>query len=126
MKKNDLVLVISILLVVGAFLIGYHRYQVMHTGENAMVTVSVAGEAYGEYSISENRTEKILLPDGNYNILVIEDGFVSVSEASCRDKICLNHAHIHYSGEEIVCLPNKVIIGIVNGEESDIDGFAGQ
>jgi hypothetical protein len=126
MKKNDMILIISILLLAGAFLVGYRRYQIMNTGDNARVTVTVAGEAYGEYSISEDRTEKILLPDGNYNILEIKDGYVSVSEASCRDKICVNHAHIHYSGEEIVCLPNKVIIGIINGEESDIDGFAGQ
>ena len=54
--------------------------------------------------------------------LEIKDGEAQISEASCPDQICVNHMHIHYSKEMIVCLPNGLIAEIVNGEERDIDG----
>ena len=31
------------------------------------------------------------------------------------------HFHIHYSGETIVCLPNKLVVEIVGGEDDDVD-----
>ncbi len=87
-----------------------------------MAVVTIDGQLYGKYPLSEDMELKITQDNGEYNILHIEDGYASVTEASCRDKICVNHSHIHYSGDTIVCLPNKVVVSIENGEEDDIDG----
>ena len=61
------------------------------------------------------------MPDGSYNLLVIQDGKADVTEASCPDGICVNHRAISKQGQSIVCLPNKVVVEIENGEESDLD-----
>ena len=33
----------------------------------------------------------------------------------------MNHRAVSRQGETIVCLPNKVVVEIENGEESDVD-----
>ena len=45
---------------------------------------------------------------GGTNHLIIKDGEVWVSEATCPDKICVHQGKIHMDGEIIVCLPNKM------------------
>lgn len=93
----------------------------MQTANSPKVVVTVDGEEYGTYPLDEELTETITLSDGTYNVLEIKDGYASISEASCRDQICVNHFHIHYSGETIVCLPNKLVVEIVGGEDDDVD-----
>ena len=122
MKKNDVIL-IAILLVVALLTAGGMRiWQMNNTKDTANVVVTIDGEVYGTYPLSEDRTERIELPDGSYNILVISDGYADVTEASCPDQICVKHNHIRYSKESIVCLPNKVVVTVEGGEENEIDG----
>ena len=45
-------------------------------------------------------------------------------EASCPDKLCVKHNKIHYNYESITCLPNRVYVRIVGGEESELDAVA--
>lgn len=122
MKKNDVIL-IAVLLVVALLTAGGMRiWQMNNTKNSANVVVTIDGEVYGTYPLSEDRTERIELPDGSYNILVISDGYADVTEASCPDQICVKHNHIRYSKESIVCLPNKVVVTVEGGEENEIDG----
>ena len=122
MKKNDIIL-IAVLLVVALLTAGGMRiWQMNNTKDTANVVVTIDGEVYGTYPLSEDRTERIELPDGSYNILVISDGYADVTEASCPDQICVKHNHIRYSKESIVCLPNKVVVTVEGGEDNDIDG----
>ena len=122
MKKNDVIL-IAVLLVVALLTAGGMRiWQMNNTKDTANVVVTIDGEVYGTYPLSEDRTERIELPDGSYNILVISDGYADVTEASCPDQICVKHNHIRYSKESIVCLPNKVVVTVEGGEENEIDG----
>ncbi|MCR5580761.1 MAG: NusG domain II-containing protein [Pseudobutyrivibrio sp.] len=122
MKKNDVYLIIIILLVTAVAVVAMQFRQHKDTNTSPTAVVTVDGEVYGTYPLNEDRTERIELEDGSYNILSIHDGYAEIIEASCPDQICVNHMHIHYKGETIVCLPNRVVVEIINGEESDIDG----
>lgn len=123
MKKNDIYL-IGVIVLLAVLVIAFTQISRRSKDvEDAQVVVIIDGEEIATYSLSKNRTEKIEQEDGNYNLLQIQDGYVEVLEASCRDKICVNHHHIHYQGETIVCLPNKVVVEIVGGEENDVDGM---
>ena len=123
MKRNDIILIAVLLVVSIGLLIGVNVYRKNNTSGSAKVEVTVDGKVYGTYPLDEDRQERIELADGSYNILKISDGKASVIEASCPDKICVNTADIHYTDETIVCLPNKVVVKIVNGEENDVDGM---
>ncbi|SOC06354.1 NusG domain II-containing protein [Pseudobutyrivibrio ruminis] len=122
MKKNDLKLIVTVLVVAVVFWLGMSLYQKYNTANQAYVLVTIDGVEYGKYPLNKDITERIEFEDGSYNVLEIKDGEAQISEASCPDQICVNHMHIHYSKEMIVCLPNGLIAEIVNGEERDIDG----
>ena len=122
MKKNDLKLIVTVLAVAVVFWLGMSLYQKYSTANQAYVLVTIDGVEYGKYPLNKDTTERIEFADGSYNVLEIKDGEAQISEASCPDQICVNHMHIHYSKEMIVCLPNGLIAEIVNGEERDIDG----
>ena len=83
--------------------------------------MTVDGVEYGRYPLSEDHTETIRFEDGSYNRFAIQDGYVSMPEASCPDQICVHHSRISRNKETIVCLPDKVVITIENGEDSGID-----
>ncbi len=123
MKKNDLILIASLIIIAFAILLGQRLWQKSNTTENAYVVVTVDGQEYARYTLKEDREETITLDNGAFNKLVISDGKVSMEEASCPDKICVNHAAIHYSNESIVCLPNKVVVTIEGGEDNEVDAI---
>ena len=95
-------------------------YQKVST-KNAVAVVTVDGVEYGRYPLSEDHTETIRFEDGSYNRFAILDGYVNMPEASCPDQICVHHNKISRNKETIVCLPDKVVITIENGEDSGID-----
>lgn len=119
-RKNDMILILALLIVALIAYFGIGIYQEMNTRDGVAV-ITIDGVEYGRYPLAEDIVEKIELPDGAYNLLVIEDGQADVTEASCPDGICVNHREISKRGQSIVCLPNKVVVEIINGEESEID-----
>lgn len=48
----------------------------------------------------------------NYNTVEIKGGSVSVTEASCKNQVCVRHGSISSPGESIVCLPNRLVVSI--------------
>ena len=106
-RRNDVILVLGLLLVI--FAAGLALFLFRSVGDT--VTVTVNGEKYAEYSLSEDREVEIRVGEG-YNILVIEEGRAYVRVASCPDGICSSHRPIGHDGESIICLPNKVVIEI--------------
>ena len=47
-------------------------------------------------------------------ILVIHDGNADMESADCPNQICVHHSAISHTGETIVCLPNKVVIEVID------------
>lgn len=120
--RNDIILIAVLIVLAAASYIGINVYQRVSTRE-PLAVVTVEDVEYGRFPLNVDVTEKIELPDGAYNILVIKDGRADVTEASCPDGICVNHRAISRQGETIVCLPNQVVVEIENGEESDVDSM---
>ena len=121
-RKGDVVLIAVILVLAVAAYVGIKFYQGMST-EEPVAVVTVDGAEYGRFPLDVDVTEKIELLDGAYNILVVKDGAADITEASCPDGICVNHRAVSRQSETIVCLPNKVVVEIQNGEESDVDSM---
>lgn len=118
--KNDILLILAVLILAG----GIWLYTHLTREEGAEVVVSVAGEelcrlpldADGEYMIGDGEKR---------NLLVISDGKARIAEASCPDHVCVKSGEVSFNGQTLVCLPNKVVVGIVGGSEGEVDGVAG-
>ena len=52
------------------------------------------------------------------NVVTVENGTVRVSYADCPDKVCVNRGAVSGGAVPIVCLPHKLEIRIVDGENS--------
>lgn len=63
--------------------------------------------------------------NGGSNILIIQDGQTWMSEANCPDLICVRQGKIHYSGQVITCLPNRLTVTIEGGESGGVDLIVG-
>ena len=113
-RRNDLLLILGLLLVIA--LAALSLTVIRQSGDT--VTVRVDGVLQGEYRLSEDTEVEIRTPNG-YNILVIENGYAYVREASCPDGICVSHRPISHSGESIICLPNKVVIELHTQDRTD-------
>ena len=111
--RNDIILICAILL--AAAMLSLLLFAFRKDGE--YVSVVQNGNEIARYSLSENVT--VTLENGGTNVLVIENGYAFISDASCPDKICVHHRKIHCAGEAITCLPNKTVIKIVSGEGVD-------
>lgn len=57
-----------------------------------------------------------------YNLFACENGEVWMIRSSCPDLICVNHRAVSETGENIICLPHKLVIEITGAQEQDLDG----
>ena len=60
--------------------------------------------------------------DGSYNAVTIKDGKIAVTEANCPDQYCVKQGFCN-SGEQIVCLPHRLVISFLG--ESEVDSAVG-
>ena len=134
-RKADIILFIA-LVVLG--LAASFALSMSHSaaGANAKVIIESGGGLYATYPLFEDRTLVVPAPKQSkvdapaadpgdaaasqydyYNVVEIKDGKVSVTEASCKNQVCVRHGAISRSGESIVCLPNRLVVRIENGSE---------
>lgn len=116
--KGDLILIV-VLIVLGGLGILLSNRLLSTTDLGNKVQIEIDGEIYEAYSLGENfRNIRVESPRG-YNVLRIDDSKVRVIEADCPDQICVHFGWIQRAGQTIVCLPNRLIVRVVSGENSD-------
>ena len=108
LKKRDFILALFLIL---AFLVLWQISDFSEKGNT--VHISIDGREVGKYYLSEAE-RRIEIGEGN--ILTIYNNEAWMSYADCPDKICVKRGKVSHSGEEIICMPNHVIIR-VRGEE---------
>lgn len=117
-KKADIVL-FCILLIAGTSL-SLISYTSASAGEK--VEISVDGELYGTYRLSENQVIEVHQGDA-LNKITIKDGYVQMSYSTCKNQVCIHDGRINKTNQSIVCLPNRVVVEIKGGEE-DFDAIS--
>ena len=86
------------------------------------MTVYRNGALTDTFPLNEDREVRYALENGDYNIVVIKDGEVSVTEASCPDQICVRHGPTDQTADPIVCLPNSLVVEVVSPDSQQLDG----
>ena len=134
-RKADIILFI-VLVVTGLAVSAALTLSHGEAGSDAKVIIESGGDLYATYPLSEDRTVVVPAPkqisadapaaDGAasaseqydyYNVVVISGGSVAVTEASCKNQVCVKHGAITRPGESIVCLPNRLVVRIQSGSE---------
>lgn len=117
-RRRDLIVIASLLVLSLALylILGAART------EGGTVVVRVDGVETERHALSENGVYPL---NGGSNILVIADGQAWLSEANCPDLLCVRQGKIHYTGQSIICLPNRLTVTVEGGEENDVDFVVG-
>ncbi|MBQ9272960.1 MAG: NusG domain II-containing protein [Mogibacterium sp.] len=132
-RKADIILFI-VLVLTGLAASAALSLSHSDAGADARVIIESGGDLYARYPLSEDRTVVVPAPkqissdssaadkDASpsdqydyYNVVEISGGTVSVTEASCKNQVCVKHGAISGTGESIVCLPNRLVVRIESG-----------
>lgn len=108
----------------GVCVIVFIVFSVMHRSQGSIIVITRNGELYGTYNLSQNQTIEIENTDHEVtNTLQIEDGVAKMIEADCPDKLCMHQKAISVSKENIVCLPNRIVVTVEADHNEGLDGF---
>ena len=114
--KFDIILIISIALLLGAWLVFWIVSS--NNTKSKYAVVAHDGNEILKIDLSIDNTYKLHdLPDGGHleykMIVIVENGKIKVKESECPNHDCIQKGFIQNIGDVIVCLPNKVTIKVV-------------
>lgn len=117
--KADII-IIGVIVLSAALLFFVPKW--IHAGEKeGTVQILQDGKLLYEYSLYKEQTISVAFGEQGYNLVMIGNGSVQVTDADCPDKLCVKQRHISKNGESIICLPHKLVVQIVSKEESGPD-----
>lgn len=114
MKKNEKIFILGILILAVLLWAGM---ALVRRGSHQSIRITVDGEEYGTYSLSEDQVIRI----NDTNICEIRDKKVKMTEANCPDQLCVHQRAVDEHGGTIICLPNRVVIEGEKGGEVRYD-----
>ena len=106
-KKRDIILALVLIL------LGIVCYGVIRLGQKkgSQVIIYEDQKEIGRYDLNTDTTKEIQTAKG-MNILEIKNGMAYVTEADCPDQVCIRMGKISKTGENIVCLPHKLVMKV--------------
>jgi hypothetical protein len=119
-KRNDLILLGAVILLGLAVIL----FMNISKTDGSQVRITVDGKEYKTLPLNKDTTFTVELENGEWNTFVIKDGYVDMIEASCPDMLCVKSSDIHFNHDTIVCLPNKVVLEVINAEDNEVDAVA--
>ncbi len=112
LRRGDyLVLLVTLLMLPWLY---YTLWGDQRAGEYARILVG--GEQLELVSLHQPRTIEIPGELG-MSILEVLDGKIRFVESACQSKQCVHSGWISKGGEVVSCLPNRVSIAILGGEQ---------
>jgi hypothetical protein len=107
-KKNDVILIVLIVLIAGLLML----WISLSRKEGQKVVISVDTEVVKELSLNKDQEYLVELDNGGWNRVIIQDGICWVEEANCPTQDCVSMGQISMTGQSIICLPHKVLVQI--------------
>lgn len=126
-KKRNTVLLFGIMIVLSGTIFLLQNTVLKKTGSYALVEVD--GKEVARLPLKEDAQICVDTQEEGYNIIKVQDGAVSVTEANCPDKVCVDTGKLRTMGGVIACLPHKLVVTVVGESEDenvdenvDVDG----
>ena len=93
-------------------------------GSAVMLRITLDGTVVGEYSMEEAQALSPLAIDAPWPVtLEAEQGRIRVAESSCPGRDCVHTGWIDAPGEQIICLPNRLIISLIGEHDASTEDF---
>ena len=112
-KKLNLILIVVIAAVACAGLFATRLMGANTDADTATVVIRDGEQNVYELPLGQDAT-KTITTDLGTNVIEIKDGRVHVEEADCPNQDCVHQGWIDAAGQQIVCLPHKLTVDIVD------------
>lgn len=112
-KRLNLILVLAIAAVACVGLVATRLMGANTNADTATVVIRDGEQNVYELPLSQDTT-KTVTTDLGTNLIEIKDGRVRVEEANCPNQDCVHQGWVDAAGEQIVCLPHKLTVDIVD------------
>ena len=109
MKKRDMI-IIALALAAAAALWLFSQLSLGNAA--ADVVVRVNGQELLRRPLAVDGSYEVAQPDGSVNVLTIRQGAAYISEANCRDGLCISQGKMKNGAKTIVCLPHNLVVTI--------------
>lgn len=123
-KRAIIISAVIVVITAGSILCIIYMYKTADTGTYAYIYQNDRVIQTIDLSNTDD-TYRITIkaPDGGYNIIEVRQGSIGVAEASCPDGLCMNMGFIDNSLMPVTCLPNHLVIKVIDEEETnELDG----
>ncbi|MFB0506233.1 MAG: NusG domain II-containing protein [Thermodesulfobacteriota bacterium] len=91
--------------------------------EGKRVVIELDGDVVGNFPLKDDR----LLPvEGKLGKTWVKmaEGRVRIVDSPCPYKLCVKSGSIRMSGENLICLPNKVVVRIAGDDGEAVDAVS--
>lgn len=97
------------------------------SGNFLTATVVLDGETIAQYDLTTLTEPVTLEVDGASYPLTIqaEPGRIRILESSCPGQDCVHTGWADQAGQQIICLPNRLVISLEGSTTEDIDAVTG-
>lgn len=121
-RRKDILVIAAVLLIAAA---AYGIMMLARSGQqiSGMVEVYADGALQASAPLDKNAELTVEQPNGDLNIVKIEDGAVWMEHSSCKNQLCLSQGTItadnwtrRAMGRTIICLPNHVYVELALAE----------
>ena len=108
-KKKLAVIITAAVLFIAALI--FTLTVLLSGSEKHIAEITSDGNVIRVIDLSTAPDETFTVESANgTNTVTVKNGTISVTEASCPDKICVKHGELRTEMLPIVCLPNRLII----------------
>lgn len=123
MKKGDIVIIILVISL-SLTLVSMNFLKNRSNNHELKGIIYYNGQIYKEVNLNKDQEFEVITDIGR-NLVKVHDNGIEIIEADCETQVCVDTKIAKKNGEMVVCLPNKIVIEVVGGEEDELDGISG-
>ncbi|WP_092927118.1 NusG domain II-containing protein [Romboutsia hominis] len=118
LKKLDIIIIVSLLILSFVPSIIFSK-SLSKNFNSTYVSIKVNGKFYDNIPLSSFKDEKTFTIESKHgtNDVLVKDNKIKIIKANCKDELCIKQGEISNVGENIICLPNELIIEIKGAEK---------
>lgn len=124
LRKGDIIIGIILIIAVGLWV---YTNNISNSTATDNLVIEVNGDLYKKMPVRELKKEQLIhieLENNKYIDIAANENGTRVEDVVCPDKLCQKTGTINKVGQNIVCLPNKVVIYYEGNEEPEVDNVA--
>ncbi len=88
------------------------------------VVVKVLGQVVNTVDLDENQIIQVTGQRG-VSIIQVKDNSVRFLDSACPHQFCVHQGAIRHEGDIVVCIPNGVVVCILEQKENSLDVITG-